>query len=240
MSIKTSISDKLAAISNTEFQYIETNDISKLSELDTTASGIYMEASVIYFGIKNLAYIIKENGRRKTVQTYDMYHAIITEIAASEGGFVNCYSPEGFLIILPGNDADSKNAVNCGWKIAHAITSTFKDHLSLISGIEFSMGIDHGHIMGNKNLSDNGLEHLSWFGPCICKAIRISMECLRPFYVGISSIVFHNLPEDMITTTRRILGIKKTVEYWSRVSYQFENTKKHLYQTNHKIDFEEQ
>ena len=97
------------------------------------------------------------------------------------------------------------------------------------------MGLDQGHIMGTKNMSDNGDEHITWFGTCILKAMRICKECARPFYVGISSLIYHSLGEDLRLTSRRILGIKKTVEIWTKVTYQYENVKKHLYQTNHKI-----
>ena len=44
----------------------------------------------------------------------------------------------------------------------------------------------------------------------------------------------------MRVRTRRILGIKKRIEVWNKVSYQYDNVKKHLYQTNQKIDIEEE
>ena len=120
-------------------------------------------------------------------------------------------------------------------RIAEALSETFKHQFSGIKGLEFSMGLDHGHIMGTKNLSDNNMEHLSWFGTCIYKAIRICKECSRPFYVGVSGIIYHNLGEDLRIAYKRILGIKKSVDVWTKVTYQYENVKKHLYQTNHKI-----
>ena len=69
--------------------------------------------------------------------------------------------------------------------------------------------------------------------------MRISKECARPFYIGISGSVYHNLPDELRTTTRRILGIRKSIEMWTKVTYQYENVKKHLYQTNHKISLDE-
>ena len=89
------------------------------------------------------------------------------------------------------------------------------------------------------NLSDNGYEHISWFGSSIYKAMRICKECARPFYVGVSGAIYHSLNEDLRIAQRRILGIKKNVEMWTKVTYQYENVKKHLYQTNHKISPEE-
>ena len=70
--------------------------------------------------------------------------------------------------------------------------------------------------------------------------MRICKECSRPFYIGVSGIIYHNLGEDLRITYRRILGLKKSVEVWTKVSYQYENVKKHLYQTNHKIPIDDE
>lgn len=124
-------------------------------------------------------------------------------------------------------------------RIASAISEKYKSQFSFITGLEFAMGIDHGHLMGSKNLEDNNNERITWFGTCLYKAMRISKECARPFYIGISGSVYHNLPDELRTTTRRILGIRKSIEMWTKVTYQYENVKKHLYQTNHKISLDE-
>ncbi len=235
MSWNEPLGKKLSAYADAEFEYIETKDVNDAAKIDLGCSGIYMEATVVYFEIKNLAYILKENGRRKTAMIYTMYKEVITAIAEQTGAFVNCFSPFAFLIVYPGRDESLPQGVKGALKIAHALSEDFKEQFAGINGVEFSMGLDHGHIMGTKNMSDNGNEHISWFGSCIYKATRIAKECARPFYVGISGVIYHSLGEDMRIATRRILGIKKNVEIWTKVSYQYENVKKHLYQTNHKI-----
>ena len=239
MSWNETLGNKLSSYADAEFNYIETKDVNDASRIDLGCSGIYMEATVVYFEIKNLAYILKENGRRKTAQIYTMYKEVLAAIAEQTGAFVNCFSPFAFLVVYPGQDA-TPNAVRGALKIAHAISEDFKDQFSSMNGLEFAMGLDHGHIMGTKDLSDNGSEHITWFGSCIYKAMRICKECARPFYIGTSGVVYHNLGEGLKTTTRRILGIKKSVDMWTKVTYQYENVKKHLYQTNHKISFDEE
>lgn len=235
MSWNEPLGKKLSAYADAEFEYIETKDVNDAAKIDLGCSGIYMEATVVYFEIKNLAYILKENGRRKTAMIYTMYKEVITAIAEQTGAFVNCFSPFAFLIVYPGRDESLPQGVKGALKIAHALSEDFKEKFASINGLEFSMGLDHGHIMGTKNMSDNGNEHISWFGSCIYKAMRIARECARPFYVGVSGVIYHSLGEDLRIATRRILGIKKNVEIWTKVSYQYENVKKHLYQTNHKI-----
>ena len=230
---------KLTAYAEAEFEYVETKNLNDVSKIDLGCSGIYMEATVIYFEIKNLAYILKENGRRKMAQTYTMFKEVIAAVTEQDGAFVNCFAPNAFLVVYPGRDDSLEPAVKGAMRIAHALSDDFKHQFSSVVGLEFSMGLDHGHIMGTKNLSDHGTEHLTWFGSCIYKAMRIAKECSRPYHVGISGTIYHSLSEDMRITQRRVLGLKKTVEMWTKVTYQYENVKKHLYQTNQKIPLEE-
>ena len=75
------LSDKLSKYSEEEFNYIDTKDITKADEIDYGSSGIYMESTIIYLEIKNLQYILKENGRRKAAQAYTMLHTVVTAIA---------------------------------------------------------------------------------------------------------------------------------------------------------------
>ena len=240
MSWKDTLSQKLTAYAEAEFDYIETKDVADASKIDLGCSGIYMESTVIYLEIKNLAYILKENGRRKIAQTYTMFKEVLTAVTEQDGAFVNCFAPNAFLVVYPGRDESLEPAVKAAMKIAHALSEDFKHQFSGIIGLEFSMGLDHGHIMGTKNLSENGSEQLTWFGSCIYKAMRIAKECSRPFHVGISGNIYHSLSEDMRITHRRVLGLKKTIEMWTKITYQYENVKKHLYQTNHKIPLDEE
>ena len=240
MSLKNELTERIGSLSEEQFNYIETDDITRATEIGDSVSGLYMEATVIYLGIKNMSMVVKENGRRKTALAYNMIREVTSTLAKKDGGFLSCYSPESFLVIFPGKNAVNNVAVKCALKIAYALHNTFKPQLSQVVGLEFAFGVDHGHIMGTKNKSDEGCERLVWFGSTICKAKRISFECARPYHVGISSIVFHNIDSHLKSAQRRILGFKKTVEIWTKISYQFENEKKHLYQTNHKIDFDVQ
>ena len=240
MSWQEDLTSKLSALSTAEFEYIETMDINHTKDINLGCTGIYMEATVIYFEIKNLNYMLKELGRRKVAQAYTMYREVLGAVAEQTGAFVNCYSPYAFLIVYPGKDNNFPNAVKGAMKIAYALSDKYKSEFAHINGLEFSMGMDHGHIMGTKNLSENDMEHITWFGTTIHKASRICKECSRPFYIGVSGTIYHNLGEELRISYRRILGIKKSVDVWTKVSYQYENVKKHLYQTNHKIPLEDE
>lgn len=234
------LKEKISKYAEAEFEYKETRDINEAKNIDCGISGVYMEATIIYLEIKNLAYLLKEHGRRKIAQIYTMYKEILTTITDESEAFVNCFAPNAFLIVYPGRDESLSKAVKGALKISYALSETFKHEFSSTQGLEFSMGLDHGHIMGTKNQSDCGYECLTWFGTCIYKGIRIAKECSRPFYVGVSGSIYHSLGEDLRIAERRILGIKKSVEMWTKITYQYDNVKKHLYQTNHKIPLEKE
>ena len=76
MSWSEELTKKVSALSTAEFEYVETKDISRVDDIDLNCSGIYMEATIIYFEIKNVTYMLKELGRRKVAQAYTMYHEI--------------------------------------------------------------------------------------------------------------------------------------------------------------------
>ena len=135
MSWNETLGNKLSSYADAEFNYIETKDVNDASRIDLGCSGIYMEATVVYFEIKNLAYILKENGRRKTAQIYTMYKEVLAAIAEQTGAFVNCFSPFAFLVVYPGQDA-TPNAVRGALKIAHAISEDFKDQFTSMNGLE--------------------------------------------------------------------------------------------------------
>ncbi len=234
------LSEQLTKYAEAEFDYIDTKDIARADDIDYGCSGVYMEGTIIYLEIKNLPYILKESGRRKAAQAYTMMHAIATSIAQKTGAFVNCFSPNALLVVFPGKEETYSAAVKSAMRLSHALSESFKQQFAGIKGLEFSMGLDHGHIMGTKNLSDTGYDHITWFGSCIYKAMRICKECARPFYVGISGSIYHNLDDSLRIAERRIIGIKKKVDVWTKVTYQYENVKKHLYQTNHRISFDEE
>lgn len=89
MGWKETLADKLSTYADSEFDYIETNNISDASKIDLGCTGIYIEATTIYFEIKNITHLLRENGRRKTAQAYTMFKEVLTAISEQNEGFVN-------------------------------------------------------------------------------------------------------------------------------------------------------
>ena len=239
MSFIQQIKEKVDVLSEVDFAYTNTSDFSVTNNLDENCNAIVMEATVIYFEIKNIETLLK-TGKRLAARVYKIYYNILQRVCQETGGHLNCYSSNGFLMIYPKNDYDVSYVVDIAMKTADLISLGLKETLEKHTHNNFSLGIDNGNILGSKVSNEINGNQIIWFGRTIEKAITISHQCQRPFYVGLSRTVFHHLDESLTKTTKRILGIKKEVDVWTRASYQFENIKKHLYQTNFHRSFEEQ
>ena len=226
-------------VCNTDFSYTLTNDFSGIKELDVDCSGIVMDATVLYVTIKNTSFLLK-TGKRLTARVYKFYYHTLKEICEETGGYLNCYSPDSFLLIYPKEQNDVADVVDIAIKTADLISTGLKDLIEPHGPVNFGIGIDKGNILGTKVRDSSGNDQILWYGTSINKAVAISHECNKPYYVGISGTVFQHLDEDHRYVTKRILGIKKRTELWTTVSYQFENVKKHLYQTNFHKSFEEE
>lgn len=238
MNFTQEIQEKAAILSEVEFNYTTTSDFGFTKNLDDDCNAIVVEATVIYFEIKNIDILLK-TGKRLAARVYKLYYNALKRICQETGGHLNCYSPHGFLMIYPKSKYDMSYVVDVAMKTADLISVGLKDSLEKHTHNSFALGVDNGNILGTKTVNDLDNNQIAWFGNAIEKAIVISQLCQRPFFVGISGTVFHHLDESLQKTTKRILGIKKEVDMWTRVSYQFENVKKHMYQTNFHRSFTE-
>ena len=238
MSLKQTIIEKTNALSNADFAYTVTNDFEGFEHLDLDCSGLVMDATVLFMEIKNLSFLLK-TGKRLAARMYKFYYHALREICNNTGGYMNCYSPSSFLLIYPKERFEVADVVDIALKTADLISTGLKDAIEQHSHINFGIGVDKGNVLVTKALSDGQHEHAAWFGTAIDKAVAICKECTKPYYVGISGTVYQHLDEAHRVATKRILGIKKHVDIWTTVTYQFDNIKKHLYQTNFHKSFEE-
>lgn len=236
--LKEAILTKAQELANADFTYSFTNNFDTLNSLDDDCSGIVVDATVLYFEIKNIPSMLK-TGKRLASRVYKMYHHALLEIAQATQGHFSCYSPQSFLLIYPKENHDVVYAVDVALHTAELFSTRLRDTFEQLAPMSFSIGLDKGNILGTKAISDNGNNQIAWIGTTIDKAKAICHECNRPFFVGISGTVHQHLDEDHRVITKRVMGFKKQVDIWTTASYQFENVKKHLYQTNLLKPFEE-
>lgn len=238
MSITKELQQKLTALSDVDFAYTSTCDFKKADDLTNDCDGIVMEATVIYLEIKNIEVLLK-TGKRLAARVYKLFYQTLMRVCEKTGGKLNCYSSHGFLMIFPKDEFDISYVVDVAMKTADLISIGLKDIMEKHNHNNFAMGIDNGNILGTKVTNEINQGQIIWVGRTIEKAIALSQMSQRPFFVSVSRTVFHSLDESLTKTTKRILGIKKEVDVWTRATYLFENTKKHLYQTNFHRSFEE-
>lgn len=239
MGILQSITEKTKQLAEAEFEYTYTYDFNSLEVLDQNCTGIVMEATVIYFRINNIDFMLK-TGKRLAAKCYKIYYHALREICEATGGHLNCYSPDSFLMIYPKEKFDETFATDVAIKTASLLNSTLRETFEQLSHLNFGMGVDHGKILGTKTIDENGYARIAWFGRTIEKAKTICSLSQRPFYVGVSRSLYHHLDDSLKTVTKNFLGIKKEVSLWTRMSYEFDNLKKHLYQTNAQRSFNDE
>ena len=231
MDLLQNVIDKTNQLAEIEFEYKRTDDFNYIESLNNDCTGIVMEATVIYFEIKNIDFMLK-TAKRLAARTYKIYYHILQEVCEATGGHLNCYSPHSFLLIYPQKKFNESFVVDTAIKTANLININLRDSIEKITHINFGIGIDHGNILGTKAFDSNGYPHIAWFGTAIEKAITISRLSQRPFFVSVTRSVHHQLDDNLKVTTKHILGIKKEVDLWTRMSYLFDNVKKQVYQTN--------
>lgn len=239
MSLTQSILEKTNALAEADFVYNNSSNFSLIDSLDNDCTGLVLEATVIHFEIKNLSTLLK-TGKRLAARVYKIYYHALKEVCQETEGFLNCASQNSFLLIYPKEQHHVSYVVEVAMKIANLFSVQLRESIEKVAAINFAMGIDIGNILCTKAVSDFNYAEVIWFGKTIEKAATICRECNRPYFVGVSGTIYNHLDENLKVTTKRILGIKKQVELWNRLSYQFENEKKHLYQTNFHKTFEEE
>ena len=239
MGILQSVTEKTKQLVEAEFDYTSSSDFDNLESLNQDCTGLVMEATVIYFEINNIDFMLK-TGKRLAARGYKIIYHVLHEICEATGGHFNCYSPKSFLLIYPKEKFDETYVVDIAIKTANLLNINLREIIEKHTHLNFGIGIDDGNILGTKAIDENGYSHIAWFGHTIEKAITLCHLSQRPFFVSVSRSVYHHLDESLKTTTKSILGIKKEVSLWTRQSYQFDNVKKHLYQTNAQRSFNDE
>lgn len=233
MSLSEEILSKITVLSQQEVNFTETSNLNEVHNLAEGLNCIVTTATVFHVGLKNIPYLIKNEGKRSAVKTYQMYHQALQSFAEETQGSLVDYDCKSFLIIYPSSHKDINAHIKNALKLSYILGKLLPKKIEKIGNTDFGIGIDHGRIMGVK--SNNGIH---WYGICIDKAATIGSLCLKPSYVGISGLIYSELDEELKIHTNHILGIPKKENAWQKGSYQFENEHKHYYTTHHTIETE--
>lgn len=214
-----------------EFAITETSNLSEVNNLNNEMSAIVSSATVLYINLKNMPYIIKNDGKRAASKTYKIFHEVLEIFAKETNAYLIDHNSSSILMVYPSSIKEIDTHIENAFKLSYVLGKELVKNITQFGSLNFSIGIDHGRILGTK--CNNGI---LWYGTCIDKAAAISELCLKPSYLGISGLIYSEISENLKTITRHILGIPKKEPAWVKGSYQFENERKHYYSSNHTIE----
>ncbi len=229
-SLNQNILEQAEKLSEASVNYVETQDLDAVNTLTDNMSSVVVETSALYLMIKNMRQIVKNDGKRQAIKVHELFSRCLSVFFTNGEARIYEDGNSGFIVLFDPKTTDTNKAVKYGLKLTHLFSRDLAPLSEKFNNISFGIGIDHGRVMGVN------IGHPVWFGTCIEKAKKISEECLKPCYLGISGRVHSQLGDDLQTVTRHILGIPKKENMWIKSTYQFENERKHLYQTYHSLE----
>lgn len=232
MSLIDDISNKMDALQNEEFSITETQAIDSIENLDDGLSAIVTSATVFFINIKNIPFIVSNDGKRAASKTYKLYQEALRLFANETNGVLVNYTNSSILIIYPTSIKEIDTHINNAFQLSYLIGRALPQKYPELSNINISVGIDHGRILGTKCVHGS-----LWYGSCIDKAAAISAACVKPSFIGVSRLVYSEISESLKNITiHRVLGFSKKEQAWQKSSYQLGNESKHFYSTRHNIE----
>lgn len=210
-----------------DFTFLEAKNIQSKAISQEELEAIVVSSNVLFIQIKQLINITESQGKRFAAKIFKLYRQVAQKYAEQTNAIFEIYDSNSFLIIYPGQKEEARIAVKHAMHLTYILTETLKAYADHFNQMNFSIGIDHGRILGTNE------GRLIWRGICIEKAKMISELCIKPYRIGISESVYRTLKDGDKSITKHFLGIPKKEAIWERNSYDFHNVHKHLYTTRH-------
>ena len=233
MNMIDEILTKATALQNEDYTITETSNLSEVNNLNNQLSAIVSNATVFFVNIKNIPFIVNNEGKRVAAKIYKIFHETLSVFAKESNAFLVNHNNSSFLLIYPSSIQEIDTNIENAFRLSHVLGKVLVKNFTQFSNVDFAIGVDHGRILGSKYSNDT-----LWYGTCIDKAEAISKVCSKPCYLGISGLIYSKLSDNMRTKTRHILGIPKKELIWLKGRYQFENESKHYYASNFTIEVE--
>lgn len=218
-----------------EFTFSETRHIEGKTLSQEQLEAIVVVSNVLFVRINQMTTVVDSEGKRAAAKIFRLYRQVIQKFAELTQAHFEIYDSCSFLLIYPSPHEEARKAVKHAMQLAHILTDSLKAYTKQFNKMDFTIGIDHGRILGTNE------GRIIWQGMCIEKAKKISEMCLKPYRIGISRMVYSVLEENDKVITKHILGmVPKKEEIWLRNSYDFANAHRHYYVTKHTEAYEPQ
>jgi adenylate cyclase len=242
MGLKEDITTTVKGIIDTNVSIQEVNYVPELSDSKLTfaGAGLKFHTAVLYIDMRDSTKVLNKHNRPTIAKIHKAYLHTTVKIATSLGGEVRSFNGDSVLAFFPGNTIGAINsAVKAAMQICYMITnkeSGINELLSRFSAVNFGIGIDFGKILCTKIGvgRDNNTQDLIWIGNGVNKAVVISDDCEASYHVGISSIVYNNLSDDVKYHKHKdAYGYERSVDMWTRYTIDYNGEKEFFYKTNY-------
>jgi class 3 adenylate cyclase len=233
MSLKNDIISDVKNILDTKFDVEEVTYVPDItnSKLTYGNTGLQFEGTVLYVDMRGSTAILTKHNRPIVAKIHMAYFHAILKVAQLLNGEIRSFNGDSVLVFFHGNNKNTlNNAVYAAMQMTYIISSDdgINTHLAKYSPVNFGIGIDFGHILCTKiglSRTPNN-QDLIWIGHAVNKSTVISDKCTSPYHVGVASIVYDNLNDNMkYTTKKNAWGYEEKISMWTQgyITYNGQN-----------------
>jgi class 3 adenylate cyclase len=241
MGLKQDITDKVKEIIDENFTTEEVSYIPEISnsKLTFANTGLLFEATVLYIDMRDSTKILNKHNKPTIAKIHKAYLHTTVKIATSLGGEVRSFNGDSVLAFFQGTTKNTlSNAVQAAMQIRFMIASPesgINNLLTQYSAVDFGIGLDDGKILCTKVGvgGDNNTKDLIWIGNPINRSVVISDQCKAAEYIGISSLVYNNLNDNVkYGIKKNYLGHDEKVDMWKPYSMMYNGELQTFYKTS--------
>lgn len=241
MGLKDDIKKEVKNILDTKF---DVEDVSYVPDIENSKliygnKGLQFEGTVLYVDMRGSTSILSKHNRPVVAKIHMSYFHAILKIAEIYNGEVRSFNGDSVLVFFEGNSKLTLNfAVMAAMKMTYIISSNegINNELQKYSTVDFGIGIDFGHILCTKiGLAKKpNNKDLIWIGHAVNKSTVISDSRKSPYHVGISSVVYSNLNDNVkYHTQKNYWGQEEKINMWTKGYITYDGKQEEYYYTNY-------
>lgn len=234
MGLKEDILAKTKEIDKATFKVEDTLTVPEINnpKLNFGCTGLIFEATVLFIDVRGSTAILNTHNKRAVAKLHMIYYHAIVKIATNTGGEIRSFNGDSLLVFYPGKTKQSlSDAVKAAMQMRYAITELINETLTSYVDINFGIGIDHGRILATKVGvgGDSTTKDLIWIGNAVNRSAKISDNCKKSAYVGISKFVYDNLL-DFAKFGHNASGVK--INMWNSHTLEYNKLNETCYKTS--------
>lgn len=238
MALKEDIINKTKSIVDEQFKIEDVTYVPEISNPKLTfgCTGLRFESTVLFIDMRGSTGILNNHHKWTVAKIHMIYFHAIVKIANSLGGNVRSFNGDSLLVFFQGTTKESlSTAVKAAMQMKYTITHVINTYIEKYSPIDFGIGLDDGKILCTKiGVGGENNRDLIWIGNAVNKSTVISDKSKSPNQIGISSVVYNNLTDEVkYTTKKNIRGEDEKVDMWKKASISYNSQTEDYYYTNY-------